>query len=1018
MANRSKKANATTKEAADINMQSPYFAAPIPQHLAHPFEQVQHEHLMKFQNSSNSNNGTSTIEEDAGRNFLDDFFLVSGHEEDQQLHAVNPPDMLLHHTRLNSMPNGFNSSFAPYQQVHPQQQSIHHQQPQQQHPPDDYLLWTDMSVLDLNSIEAFLTEQQHGSAALGGVAPGAPFVPGPPPYGGYSQHLMNSFPPPQPLPAKQECMLPQTQYFLPATDQQQQMQPYLLNGGGLFVPHQPPPLMHFSSNNASMESEVAALLANDMHSALLLSGPPVPSQPPMPSPAAGFSNGLVVGKKPSSSNAPANNIHINNNNLATFYLNNNRLSKTPPPTTSSPPNPSRSNASVSSTMPTASADGSWKHTQYDHDSSKNGFYQMHSDWAYAMPPPPPSSLQQPSQPVASFSSVRTSSSSRKYHSPHHQAVVVQTREQRLRAALKWNRALQAHLRADLAALESGPVNKSQVEWMRTLNHLVLKFNRRSRRKKASEECQKDPFALVSLVQSALNLRTYSPEEGEHDKQQKPIHNGGEDAGALKAAFERVVWSRRVLSQALSAPLHSTASAESERKRKAPAKLTQAVLVAVQKRLMTEMLVQKNNGAISVEEAAKKVNEVTAEHQILPSLVADRFDIPDRDPEGSAAFWSEVANALFQQQSIPTTTAKSGKSEHLPSDCRTWWHELHLAQPEYPATTANREKKAWTPALLSQLKRLVSTGVKNQNLDWHVIALKLTAAGSISGGVDSGTASHSSTTTATTISSSAIGSFSMQEGFTALQCLQVYSQEVVMARRRWTQAEDAALKRAIRTHGLGNWAEIAEELEGRTGQQCLHRYANTLRTDVKHGKWTDEEDDALKAAVARFRAEHPEAQRLLWTVIRQGVPSRTDVQCRERWTNTLDPDICTSKFTPSEDSILRKLVEEALQESFALEGEEDGVVSSAVIPWSRIAKSLPGRTDAQCQRRWKALTRTFPSQSHPTADAKRGRKPLDSSDNGSANKKVYKKPTHAILENSNINQGHIHQRKRGRPRKTL
>ncbi len=35
----------------------------------------------------------------------------------------------------------------------------------------------------------------------------------------------------------------------------------------------------------------------------------------------------------------------------------------------------------------------------------------------------------------------------------------------------------------------------------------------------------------------------------------------------------------------------------------------------------------------------------------------------------------------------------------------------------------------------------------------------------------------------------------------------------------------------------------------------------------------------------------------WIQIQQHVPGRTDVQCRERWVNVLDPDLNNEPFTP-------------------------------------------------------------------------------------------------------------------------
>ena len=46
---------------------------------------------------------------------------------------------------------------------------------------------------------------------------------------------------------------------------------------------------------------------------------------------------------------------------------------------------------------------------------------------------------------------------------------------------------------------------------------------------------------------------------------------------------------------------------------------------------------------------------------------------------------------------------------------------------------------------------------------------------------------------------------------------------------------------------------------------------------------------------------------VWVQVSKLIPGRTDIQCREKWVNTLDPSINSHPFTPSEDTLLLKLV---------------------------------------------------------------------------------------------------------------
>jgi len=129
--------------------------------------------------------------------------------------------------------------------------------------------------------------------------------------------------------------------------------------------------------------------------------------------------------------------------------------------------------------------------------------------------------------------------------------------------------------------------------------------------------------------------------------------------------------------------------------------------------------------------------------------------------------------------------------------------------------------------------------------------------------------------------------------------------------------------------------------------------------------------------------------------------RTDVQCREKWLNTLDPTVNAAPYSTSEDVRLARVVY-ALQKSSSVRGSagdsgggsigggsgssgagtggvlalEDGTDTASVysthldgtnvhsllshtdsaIPtkWAKVAQFMPGRTDASVRSRWMLL----------------------------------------------------------------
>ncbi|KAG8716105.1 hypothetical protein FRC11_009154 [Ceratobasidium sp. 423] len=177
---------------------------------------------------------------------------------------------------------------------------------------------------------------------------------------------------------------------------------------------------------------------------------------------------------------------------------------------------------------------------------------------------------------------------------------------------------------------------------------------------------------------------------------------------------------------------------------------------------------------------------------------------------------------------------------------------------------------------------------------------------------------------------------------------------------WSEEEDRFLLEGIQRHGMGNWPEVALHLNAamaskpnhvaRTPNQCSFRYSKSLCPTIKKGKWTQEEDEALRKGVAAFGR--------MWTKVQEYVQGRTDAQCRERWSNMLDPSLKTGPWDEEEDKILLD-------------------AAGQKLPWSKISALLPGRTDSRCAKRYQMLIKLRES-GLPPAEAraqasKRGKK---------------------------------------------
>lgn len=163
-------------------------------------------------------------------------------------------------------------------------------------------------------------------------------------------------------------------------------------------------------------------------------------------------------------------------------------------------------------------------------------------------------------------------------------------------------------------------------------------------------------------------------------------------------------------------------------------------------------------------------------------------------------------------------------------------------------------------------------------------------------------------------------------------------------KKWTPEEDSILKRAILYYGPKNWQQISYCLEGRNNSQCFHRWMKGINPKIKRTKWNFEEDLTLGIALKIYGNNK-------WSKISNHIEKRTDIQCRERYCNILDPRLTDVRWTEKEDIKLLNLYEQFKNQ------------------WSKIAKEFGDRTDNTCWRRYKYLRFIF-NKSKEESSAKR------------------------------------------------
>ena len=98
------------------------------------------------------------------------------------------------------------------------------------------------------------------------------------------------------------------------------------------------------------------------------------------------------------------------------------------------------------------------------------------------------------------------------------------------------------------------------------------------------------------------------------------------------------------------------------------------------------------------------------------------------------------------------------------------------------------------------------------------------------------------------------------------------------RHIFTAEEDEKLKQLVQQKGCYKWEEIASEMEGLNPRQCKDRWTNFLNPKIVSKPWTPEEEIRLLQLVRSFGN--------CWVQIARRFNGRTDVQIKNKYNSLM------------------------------------------------------------------------------------------------------------------------------------
>ncbi|KAA8531521.1 hypothetical protein F0562_006126 [Nyssa sinensis] len=149
---------------------------------------------------------------------------------------------------------------------------------------------------------------------------------------------------------------------------------------------------------------------------------------------------------------------------------------------------------------------------------------------------------------------------------------------------------------------------------------------------------------------------------------------------------------------------------------------------------------------------------------------------------------------------------------------------------------------------------------------------------------------------------------------------------------WSPEEDAKLKAYIGQHGTGgNWIALPQKIGlKRCGKSCRLRWLNYLRPNIKHGGFSEEEENIICSLYISIGSR--------WSIIAAQLPGRTDNDIKNYWNTRLKKKLLGKQ---RREQLARQAI--SLKQEMKRESDQTSMVSEAMnqVPyWPQLPVAMP------------------------------------------------------------------------------